>query len=74
MLLNVVNLKTSMPAMSSPWPTCGLVEGFMQPSLGCGCSMSSLHTYNLSFIGTKLPFQITLMEWLKMSNSYYHCS
>jgi len=41
MLLNVVNLKTSMPAMSSPWPTCGLVEGFMQPSLGCGCSMSS---------------------------------
>jgi len=39
---------------------------FVQPSLGFHCSKSSLHTDNLSFIGTKLDYEITLTEWLKV--------
>jgi len=35
------------PAMSSPWAACGLVEGFVQPSLGFHCK-SILHIHNLS--------------------------
>jgi len=36
------------PAMSNPRDACGPVEGFVWLSLGFCCSMSSLHTDNLS--------------------------
>jgi len=40
--------------------------------LGFHCSISSLHTDNLSFIGTKRAYKTTLTEWSKVSNSHYH--
>ena len=48
--------------MSNLWP----VEGFARPSLGFHCSVNSLHIDNLSFIDTKLAYEIMLTMWLKV--------
>jgi len=59
--------------LNKVFPARGPVEGFVRSSLGFRC-ISSPHTDNLSFIGTKLDDEITLTEWLKMRNNRYHCS
>jgi len=47
----------SIPAMSNPRPACGLVEGFVRPSLGFLSSKSILDIDNLSFFDN-LEFDI----------------
>jgi len=54
-----------LSAIEQLCPTGGPVEGFVRPSLGFRCSISSLHTDSLSIIGTKLAHEITKSHLLK---------